>query len=97
MSNKIFKSPLSQAEELEKGTIYRRKKDGHKFIKYPEDKSLFSTTDHSGKSDVHFVKDEDLEEDYEYGDIDEDYERSYGPVDTREKYQSYLKWKKEGN
>ena len=28
--------------------------------------------------------------------IDGDYERSYGPVDTRQKYDAYLKWLKEG-
>ena len=37
------------------------------------------------------------EDEVEYKDIDEDYERSYGPVDTQEKYNAYLKWKKEGN
>lgn len=29
-------------------------------------------------------------------DIDADYERSYGPVDTREKYNAYKKWLKNG-
>ena len=37
------------------------------------------------------------QEDYEYDDIDGDYERSYGPVDSPSKYDSYLKLKKEGN
>lgn len=37
------------------------------------------------------------EEANKYFDIDDDYERSWGPVDTPEKYQAYLKWKKEGN
>ena len=32
-----------------------------------------------------------------YFDIDGDYERSFGPVDSYDKYQSYLKWKEEGN
>ena len=29
--------------------------------------------------------------------IDGDYERSWGPVDTKEKYDAYLKWKKNGD
>lgn len=33
----------------------------------------------------------------EFSDVDDDYERSYGPVDTQEKYNAYLKWVKEGN
>jgi len=32
-----------------------------------------------------------------YKDIDADYERSFGPVDTRSKYAAYQKWLKEGN
>lgn len=31
--------------------------------------------------------------DYGYDGIDDDYERSFGPVNSREKYDSYLKWK----
>lgn len=33
----------------------------------------------------------------DFGDIDADYERSYGPVDTKEKYMAYQKWLREGN
>ena len=29
--------------------------------------------------------------------IDEDYTRSYGPIDSADKYNHYLQWKKEGN
>lgn len=36
-------------------------------------------------------------EDQEYEGVDADYERSYGPVDTRSKYAAYLEWLKEGN
>lgn len=35
--------------------------------------------------------------DNDYGEIDADYERSFGAVDTPEKYQAYLKWLKQGN
>lgn len=38
-----------------------------------------------------------LKKAYFGSDIDSDYERSWGPVDTDEKYQEYLEWKKEGN
>ena len=36
-----------------------------------------------------------FEGDEDFGDIDDDYERSYGPVDTKEKYNAYLKWKED--
>lgn len=36
-------------------------------------------------------------DDYEFAGIDDDYQRSYGPVTNSEQYDSYLKWKKEGN
>ena len=38
-----------------------------------------------------------LEEDIEYDDIDADYERSYGPVNTPEKYEAYQKWLENGH
>lgn len=38
-----------------------------------------------------------LEEDIEYDDIDADYERSYGPVDSPEKYEAYQKWLENGH
>lgn len=31
--------------------------------------------------------------DYQYDDVDDDYERSYGPVDNPQKYRAYLEWK----
>ena len=34
-------------------------------------------------------------DDYQYAGIDADYERSFGSVDTPEKYKAYLQWKKE--
>lgn len=34
-----------------------------------------------------------LEDYYSRQGIDDDYERSFGPVDSEEKYQAYLKWK----
>ena len=36
----------------------------------------------------------DLFDDMEYENIDADYERSWGPVNTPEKYAAYLKWLK---
>lgn len=36
-------------------------------------------------------------DDYEYAGIDDDYERSYGPVRDDRGYQAYLDWKKQGN
>lgn len=36
-------------------------------------------------------------DDYEFAGIDDDYKRSYGPVTNGKQYDSYLKWKKEGN
>ena len=35
------------------------------------------------------------QEEWEFYEIDADYERAYGPVDSQEKYDAYLKWKKE--
>ncbi len=41
---------------------------------------------------------EDINEHYFSGlGIDDDYERSFGPVTNDEQYQSYLKWKEKGN
>ena len=34
------------------------------------------------------------EDEEEFNDVDADYERSYGPVNTKEKYAAYQKWLK---
>lgn len=62
-------------EEIEMNTVrkYRRKKDGHEFIRYDCDKEelygdtrtrLYSTQDHSGNSDIN-IDIKDLDTDYE--------------------------------
>lgn len=47
------------------------------------------------KSSKDLAKDLEDYDDEEYDDIDEDYERSFGPVNTKEKRKQYIKWKKE--
>lgn len=64
-----YKTPLAQAEDLSNLGMtkeYRRKSDGHNFVLYPgTPDSLFSITDHSGKSDIK-LKDGQLDSDFDF-------------------------------
>lgn len=52
-------------QEMDFCEEFRRKKDGHMFIRYNEDSVLYSLTDHSGWSDLYHVNEEKLNKEFE--------------------------------
>lgn len=102
----VFKTPLEQANSLD----ITNDVDSF-FAKYPR-KENESFDDYDGRvyspyankygtfiqrPALNDIYERALKKAYFGTSIDDDYERSYGPVDTDEKYQEYLKWIKNGN
>lgn len=52
-------------QEMDFCEEFRRKKDGHMFIRYNRDGVLYSMIDHSGWSDLYHVSEDQLADEFE--------------------------------